>query len=61
METGHHTPEKVLRYAKEKGAEKLFFTHHGRIILNDYEGTLKLASALHPDAHIMNDKDTVIL
>ena len=61
METGHHAPEKVLRYAKEKGAKKLFFTHHGRIILNDYEGTLKLASTLHPDAHIMNDKDTVVL
>ena len=61
METGHHTPEKVLRYAKEKGAKKLFFTHHGRIILGDYEGTLKLASTLHPDAHIMNDKDMVIL
>ena len=61
METGHHTPEKVLRYAKEKGAKKLFFTHHGRIILNDYEGSVELAKALHPDARIMNDKDTVVL
>jgi ribonuclease Z len=43
METGHHLPEEVCRYLLrfENKFKKLIFTHHGRAVLEDFDGELK--------------------
>jgi ribonuclease BN (tRNA processing enzyme) len=43
METGHHLPEDVCKYLtdSDKKLAKLAFAHHGRTILEDFDGELK--------------------
>ena len=59
METGHHTAEEVLKKIKDDNynINKVYFIHHGRGILNDYEGTLKRCLEINPSVKICNDKD----
>ena len=59
METGHHDPAEVCRIIKENGWSigKLFFFHHGRIILNDYSGALERCREILPHVKFCNDRD----
>ena len=59
METGHHSAEKICRIIADKKypVKELCFLHHGREILNDYDGTLKRARAINPNVKFANDKD----
>ena len=43
METGHHSAEDVCKHLVNSGNKfaKLAFTHHGRAILDDFDGELK--------------------
>ena len=43
METGHHLPEDVCKYLTDSDRKfaKLAFAHHGRAILEDFDGELK--------------------
>lgn len=45
METGHHLPENICEHlaACDSGFGKLAFVHHGRAILNDFDGELRKA------------------
>ena len=60
METGHHTVTEVCEYAVNHGIKRLLFTHNGREILGDTEGTAKLASLLHGNAKICADGDVEV-
>ena len=59
METGHHKAEEVLEKIKEDGydVKEVYFMHHGRGILNDYEGTIDRCRKINPSVKICNDKD----
>ena len=61
METGHHSAVNVLQYIKEQGynIDKVFFMHHGREILYDYEGVLDKCREILPDVVFLNDKDII--
>ena len=64
MESGHHSPEAVCRYLREKGARigNLLWVHHGRAILADPEGERKRAeSAWGAEVGIASDGMTVEL
>lgn len=63
-ETGHHKPESIPLYIKEKGYSvgKLVYVHHGRTILNHPEESEAAIRAAWGDSfHISNDGDTITL
>ncbi len=65
METGHHKVADVVSFAKNKGAKKLLFTHHGREIL-DHRAEMDTLCAKASEengfiAHILSDGETEIL
>lgn len=59
LETGHHTAESLCREIVQKGydVKNLYFLHHGRAILNDYEGELEKCRKIHSSVTFCNDKD----
>ena len=59
METGHHFPENVCQKIVDSGydVKNLYFLHHGRKILYDYEGELTKCHKIIPTVTICNDKD----
>ena len=59
METGHHKAEEICSRIIESGYNvgKLYFVHHGRGILNDYDGTNVRCKQIFADSVICNDKD----
>ncbi len=59
METGHHAPEDICKKIVENGydVKKLYFLHHGRRILYDYEGELEKCRKIIPTVTFCNDKD----
>ncbi len=59
METGHHAPENVCKKIVDSGydVKKLYFLHHGRKILYDYEGELTKCRSIIPTVTFCNDKD----
>lgn len=63
-ETGHHKPESIPLYIKEKGYSvgKIIYVHHGRTILNHPEESAAAIRAAWGDGfYISNDGDTIIL
>lgn len=63
-ETGHHKPDKMPRYLKERGHRVgyLIYVHHGRDILYDPIGSDKLIrDAWDGNYRLSNDGDTIIL
>ena len=44
METGHHQPEDVCKYAMARKIKKLRFNHHGRAILNNRPAVEKIVA-----------------
>ena len=59
METGHHKPEEVCQKIKDSNfsVKELYFLHHGRAILNDYNGSLERCKEIYPFVKFLNDKD----
>lgn len=59
METGHHKAEKVCRKILDRAypVESLYFLHHGRAALDDFDGTLGRCRELFPDVRLANDGD----
>lgn len=62
LETGHFKIEQAYEYLKNKEFGRLFFTHNGREIINDYEGSVKkVADLFGKKASICNDRTTINL
>lgn len=63
METGHHAPEDICKKIAESGydVKKLYFMHHGRRILYDYDGELLKCRKIIPTVEFCNDKDIYTL
>lgn len=59
IETGHHSAEAVCQRIVDSGYDvgNLYFMHHGRKILYDYEGELAKCRKIIPTVTFCNDKD----
>lgn len=57
MESGHHVPENICTALSGGDVKNLYFLHHGRAILNDYEGVLAKCRETFPSVVICNDGD----
>ena len=57
MESGHHDPCEVCRLLKGKVKDTLYFFHHGRAILGDFNGVLQKCRAIMPNVVFVNDRD----
>lgn len=59
LETGHHSAEVLCSEIVQKGydVKHIYFSHHGRAILADYEGELEKCRKVFPDVTFCNDKD----
>lgn len=57
METGHHKAEDVCEKIVHNGykVKELYFLHHGRTVLNDFEGSQKRCKNIFPNVHFCND------
>ena len=55
METGHHKVSDVCAYVKSRPVDTLYFNHHGREIIGDFEGMDKLAKSIFPASYITVD------
>ena len=56
-ETGHHDPIAICERMKDRGIDRIFFLHHGRTILQNYEETLAACRAVIPEVVFCNDGD----
>ena len=62
VETGHRKILDVYEYAKDKNIGMVYFSHNGREIINDIDGSIKKVNELFKgNALICNDKMTVKL
>ena len=62
VETGHRKILDVYEYAKDKNIGMVYFSHNGREIINDIDGSIKKVNELFKGkALICNDKMTVKL
>ena len=59
METGHHKPDEVCQTILDRGygVKSIYFLHHGRIILKDYDGALDRCQKIFPSVKFCNDAD----
>lgn len=59
METGHHKAEDVCEkiVGSDYMVKEIYFLHHGRAILNDFEGSLKRCKEIFPNVRFCNDGD----
>ena len=59
METGHHRAEEVCQTLLDKKYRvgSVYFLHHGRNILKDFEGSLRRCRSIFPNVKFCNDKD----
>ncbi len=60
METGHHDPGEVAKYAAEKKVENLIYMHHGRKIMGDPEGWEKKVKALFGEKAVITQDGMAI-
>ena len=56
-ETGHHDPVEICERMKKRGVRNVFFLHHGRRILENYDDTLNACREVMEDVIFCNDKD----
>ena len=61
METGHHKVSGFCSYAKEKNVKRLYFTHHGREILQDVGAAERYIAQCDIAASICRDGDVATL
>ena len=60
METGHHKAEDICQQIKDKyKIDSLYFLHHGRGIINDFEGTLNRCKKIIPSVNLCYDGDVI--
>ena len=61
METGHHKAEDICQQIKDNkyNIGSLYFLHHGRNIINDYEGTLNRCKKIIPSVSLCKDGDII--
>lgn len=59
METGHHNAEVVCQELKDRRylVKNLYFLHHGRGILNGFEGSLNCCCSIFPSVVFCNEGD----
>ena len=57
IETGHHNPMELCAYMKDKPLGHLYFLHHGRVILDNYDAVSAQCRAITPNVTLCNDKD----
>lgn len=59
METGHHKAEEICRRIVDVGhsVKSVYFLHHGRSILEDFEGSLDRCREVFPSVKFCNDRD----
>lgn len=59
METGHHKAEDICQKIVDSGyaVKNLYFLHHGRSVLNDFEGSKTRCRNIFPEVHFCNDGD----
>lgn len=57
-ETGHHNPTEVCEHMKDRGIGHIYFLHHGRPIMQNYDNLLKECRTIMPNVTFCNDKDT---
>jgi hypothetical protein len=59
IETGHHAAEDICNYIVEKqySVKSLYFLHHGRKILNDFDAVLQRCKIIFQNVYFCNDKD----
>lgn len=55
METGHHKVVDVCAYAKSRSVCKLYLNHHGREIIEDFQGMENIAKSLFPATTLAYD------
>lgn len=55
VETGHHRVRDICDYIAAKKVGRLYFTHHGREIINDRKGMEKILSEYSQEAYICSD------
>ncbi len=64
VETGHHHPIEIARELLDKNLlpGKIGYIHHGRVLLDDYDATIKQLEALIPGRYIVfDDEDRLLL
>lgn len=57
IETGHHNPVEICKLLKDSNIGHIFFLHHGRAILHNYESLLVDCRNIIPNVTFCNDKD----
>ncbi len=57
VETGHHDPVEICRLMKDRGIGHMYFLHHGRAIMHNFDGLLTQCRAVMPNVTFCNDKD----
>lgn len=63
IETGHHTAEEICNHIvkKQYSVKALYLLHHGRKILNDFDGVLQRCKTIFENVYFCNDKDVFYL
>ncbi|MBE6570446.1 MAG: MBL fold metallo-hydrolase [Ruminococcaceae bacterium] len=61
MESGHHAPETICAALAGGNVKKLYFLHHGRAILEDYDSMLEKCRVHFPSVMLGNDGDILEL
>ena len=56
-ETGHHKPTVICEAMKERGIGHIYFLHHGRPIMQQYDELLSECHGIMPNVTFTNDKD----
>ena len=62
METGHHSAAEVCRRIVDEkiNVGDLYFLHHGREIIGNYDGVLEKCRKIYPRTTLCNDRDTFV-
>ena len=56
-ETGHHDPVEICEYMKNRNIGHIYFLHHGRPIIHNYDELLKECRSVMPNVTFCNDMD----
>ena len=56
-ETGHHSSVKICELIKNRGIGQVYFLHHGREIMQNFDEMLQKCREIMPNVTFCNDKD----
>ena len=57
IETGHYQPVELCTYLNGRDIGHIYFLHHGRAIMHNFDGLLRECRAVMPNVTFCNDKD----